>query len=51
MLKLRKAGKSLRAIVDETNLTLRTVRTIVERKRGVDRTTKARRIEDKATAA
>jgi transposase len=43
VLKLRKAGHSLRAIVDETNLTLRTVRTIVERKRGVDRTTKARR--------
>jgi hypothetical protein len=43
VLKLRKADKSLRAIVDETNLSLRTVRTIVERKRGVDRTTKARR--------
>ena len=43
VLKLHKAGKSLRWIVDETNLSLRTVRTIVDRKRGVDRTTKARR--------
>jgi hypothetical protein len=43
VLKLHKDGKSLRWIVDETNLTLRTVRTIVERKHGTDRTTKARR--------
>ncbi len=41
--KLHKQGKSLRAIVDETSLSLRTVRTIVERRRGADRTTKARR--------
>jgi hypothetical protein len=32
--KLHKAGKSLRAIVDETSLSLRTVRTIVGRKQG-----------------
>jgi uncharacterized protein YjaG (DUF416 family) len=43
VLKLHKAGKSLRWIVDESSLSLRTVRTIIERKRGVDRTTKARR--------
>lgn len=43
VLKLHNQGKSLRWIVDETSLTLRTVRTIVDRKRGVDRATKARR--------
>jgi hypothetical protein len=41
--KLHKQGKSLRAIVDETSLSFRTVRTIVERKQGTDRTTRARR--------
>jgi hypothetical protein len=43
VLRLHKAGKSLRWIVDETSLSLRTVRTIVGRKRGVDCTSKARR--------
>ena len=37
MLKLHKAGKSLRGIVDETSLSLQTVRTIVGRKNGTDR--------------
>jgi hypothetical protein len=41
--KLHKAGKSLRWIVDDTNLSLRTVRTIVEKSEGTDRTTKRRR--------
>jgi hypothetical protein len=43
VLRLHKQGKSLRWIVDETSLGLRTVRTIVDRKHGTDRTTKARR--------
>ena len=43
VLKLHRAGKSLRWIVDETSLSLRTVRTIVGRSQGTDRTTKARR--------
>src|SRR5262245_10896224 len=34
VLKLHKAGQSLRAIAEETSLGLRTVRTIVEQKRG-----------------
>jgi hypothetical protein len=38
VLKLRKQGKSLRWITDETNLSLQTVRTIVDRKHGTDRT-------------
>ena len=42
MLKLHKAGKSLRQIEDETSLSLRTVRTIVERENGTDRATRAR---------
>jgi hypothetical protein len=42
VLKLHKAGKSLRWIVDDTSLTLQTVRTIVGRKHGTDRTTKKR---------
>ena len=42
VLKLHKAGKSLRQIEDETSLSLRTVRTIIGRKDGSDRTTKAR---------
>ena len=43
VLRLHKDGKSLRWIVDETSLSLRTVRTIVDRRNGTDRTTKARR--------
>jgi Helix-turn-helix domain of resolvase len=39
VLALRKKGMSLRQIVEETNLGFQTVRTITERKRGVDRTT------------
>ena len=42
VLKLHKRGKSLRQIEDETSLSLRTVRTIVGRKHGTDRTSKAR---------
>jgi uncharacterized protein YjaG (DUF416 family) len=42
VLRLHKQGKSLRWIVDETSLSLRTVRTIIERKLGMDRTTTAR---------
>jgi transposase len=38
--KLRKAGASLREIVEATGLSLRTVRTIVGRAEGTDRTTK-----------
>jgi hypothetical protein len=38
--KLRKAGASLRGIAEETNLTLTTVRTIVDQADGVDRTTR-----------
>jgi hypothetical protein len=40
VLKLRKAGKSLRAIVEETNLGLGTVRTIVDQADRRDRTTR-----------
>jgi hypothetical protein len=40
VLKLRKAGASLRAIVAETNLSLRTVRTILENDAGKDPVTK-----------
>jgi hypothetical protein len=40
VLKLHRGGASLRAIAEETSLGLRTVRTIVEQKRGSDRTTK-----------
>jgi transposase len=43
VLRLHKHGKSLRTIADETFLSLRTVRTIVDRKNGTDRSTKARR--------
>lgn len=42
--KRRKAGKSLRWIEAETNLSLQTVRTIVGKTDGTDRTTKQRRI-------
>jgi DNA repair exonuclease SbcCD ATPase subunit len=37
--KLSKAGKSLRAIMEETSLSFQTVRTIVDQANGVDRTT------------
>lgn len=40
VLKLRKQGVSLRGIVDETSLGLNTVRTIVGKKNGTDRTSK-----------
>lgn len=43
VLKLHKSGVSLRGIVDETSLGLRTVRTIIEQKRGTDRTTRGHR--------
>jgi predicted RNase H-like nuclease (RuvC/YqgF family) len=47
VLKLRKAGTSLRGIVEETNLGLGTVRTIVDKASNTDRTTKRhhRRLE------
>jgi hypothetical protein len=38
VLKLHKAGRSLRGIVDDTSLTLATVRTIVAQRKGIDRT-------------
>lgn len=44
VLKLRKTGKSFRAVADETGLSLQTVRTIVGRDAGTDRTS-ARRLE------
>ena len=44
VLKLRKAGRSLRAIVEDTSLGLGTVRTIVEKGNGIDRAT-MRRLE------
>jgi transposase len=40
VLKLRKSGTSLRGIAEETNLGLSTVRTIVGKTNGTDRTTK-----------
>ena len=43
VLKMHKGGDSLRAIAEETSLGLRTVRTIVEQKRGSDSTTKKHR--------
>ena len=43
VLKLHKASKSLRWIADETSLGLQTVRTIIDRPRGADRTTRKRR--------
>jgi hypothetical protein len=42
--KLKKAGRSLRVIADETNLSLQTVRTILGREAGTDRTS-ARRLK------
>jgi len=38
--KLHKAGRSLRAIQEETSLGLQTVRTVVDQGAGVDRTTR-----------
>jgi orotate phosphoribosyltransferase-like protein len=38
VLKLRKEGTPLRLIVDETSLSMRTVRTIIARRHGTDRT-------------
>jgi hypothetical protein len=43
VLRLRKAGRSLRGIVDDTGLALHTVRTIVAKSNGSDRTTKKHR--------
>jgi len=43
VLKLRKGGRSLREIVEDTSLGLNTVRTIVAQKNGTDRTTKGHR--------
>jgi hypothetical protein len=42
VLKLREAGLALRAICDQTALSLRTVRTIIDKRDGVDRATMAR---------
>jgi hypothetical protein len=42
VLKRRKAGQSLRSIADDTNLSLRTVRTIIDKADRVDRATLAR---------
>ena len=42
MLKLHKAGQSLRSIAEDVNLSVRTVRTIVDKKDGVDRSRVAR---------
>ena len=39
VLKLHKAGKSLRGIVEETNLGLQTVRTVIGQRKRTDRTT------------
>jgi hypothetical protein len=44
VLKLHKAGHSLRAIVDETGLGFQTTRTIVAKQIGADRTTKRHRL-------
>jgi Helix-turn-helix domain of resolvase len=44
VLKLHKKGVSLRAIVDETSLGFQTVRTIVAKQIGADRTTKRHRL-------
>jgi hypothetical protein len=43
VLKLHKAGRSLRGIADDTNLTFATVRTIVGKANGTDRTTQKHR--------
>jgi uncharacterized coiled-coil protein SlyX len=43
VLKLHKARRSLRGIEDDTGLSLRTVRTIIDKKNGTDRTTKKHR--------
>ena len=39
VLRRRKRGESLQYIADETNLTMRTVRTVIEKANGTDRTT------------
>jgi hypothetical protein len=44
VLKLHKKGMSLRGIVDETSLGFQTVRTIVSKQIGADRTTKRHRL-------
>jgi hypothetical protein len=53
VLKLRKTGKSFRAVADQTGLSLQTVRTILGRDAGTDRTS-ARRLQriqpDKASS-
>jgi hypothetical protein len=43
VLKLRKRGLSLNAIIEETSLSMRTIRTIVDKDHGTDRTTNHRR--------
>jgi hypothetical protein len=43
VLKLHKQGRSLRGIADDTNLGLNTVRTIIAKKNGTDRTMKKHR--------
>jgi hypothetical protein len=43
VLKLRKQGHSLRGIAEEMTLGLNTVRTIIDQRRGSDRTTKRHR--------
>jgi hypothetical protein len=43
VLKLRKAGRSLRGIVEDTSLGFNTVRTIISKKNGTDRTTEKHR--------
>jgi hypothetical protein len=43
VLKLQKAARSLREIADETSLGLATVRTIIAKKNGIDRTTEKHR--------
>ena len=42
VLKLHKAGQSLRSIAEDVNISVRTVRTIVDKKHGVDRSRVAR---------
>jgi hypothetical protein len=46
VLSLRRKGTSLREIAEETNLSFQTVRTIVGRKRGTERTTRLRRTNE-----
>ena len=44
VLKRRKAGESLRAIAHATNLSVRSVRTVVEKDAGTDRTSKRAKV-------